>query len=92
MRSRSMPSLREDAHISYVIGACTSLTHYPLMIFVKTHSFTRRVNEVAGQRRLFGLSEVFSRSSEEGDPVEGTGDLRKIRVAARAVASVAAPG
>ena len=53
------------------------------MIFVETHLFTRRVKELLDDDAFAAFQMYLVEHPEEGDIIEGTGGLRKIRVAAK---------
>lgn len=63
------------------IDVCASLAHYRHVIFVETRAFTRRVAELLDDANYGRLQVYLAAYPEAGDVMEGTGGLRKIRVA-----------
>ena len=59
------------------------MTYIPGMIFVETPLFTRRVKELLDDDAYGELQALLSGDPEAGDLIEGTGGLRKLRVAAK---------
>jgi hypothetical protein len=57
------------------------LAHYRHVIFVETRAFTRRVTELLDDANYGRLQVYLAAYPEAGDVMEGTGGLRKIRVA-----------
>jgi len=53
------------------------------MIFVETHLFTRRVKELLDDDAYAAFQMYLADHPEEGDVIEGSVGLRKIRVAAK---------
>ena len=53
------------------------------MIFVETHVFTERVKELLDDETYAGFQAYLAEYPQAGDVIEGTGGLRKIRVAAK---------
>lgn len=62
------------------------------MIFVETCLFTRRVKELLDDDAYAAFQARLIKHPEEGDIIEGTGGLRKIRVQPRDTAGAVAPG
>lgn len=63
------------------IDVCESMAHYHEVIFVETRAFTRRVTELLDDANYGRLQVYLAAYPEAGDVMEGTGGLRKIRVA-----------
>ncbi|HEY4090923.1 MAG TPA: type II toxin-antitoxin system RelE/ParE family toxin [Luteibacter sp.] len=57
------------------------MTHYPFVIFVETPLFTRRVQDLLHDDQYARRQHFLTEYPESGDVIEGTGGLRKIRVA-----------
>lgn len=53
------------------------------MIFIETPIFTRRVKELMDDASLGNLQSRLALDPSSGDIIEGTGGIRKIRVAAK---------
>ncbi len=53
------------------------------MIFVETPLFTRRVKELLDDETYSAFQVLLRENPEAGDLIEGTGGLRKVRVAAK---------
>ena len=53
------------------------------MIFIETSVFTRRVKELIDEDAYTTLQNVLVVNPSAGDVIEGTGGVRKIRVAAK---------
>lgn len=53
------------------------------MIFIKTSVFTRRVKELIDEDAYTAFQNVLVVNPAAGDVIEGTGGIRKIRVAAK---------
>ena len=53
------------------------------MIFIETSVFTRRVKELIDEDAYMALQNVLVVNPSAGDVIEGTGGVRKIRVAAK---------
>ncbi len=53
------------------------------MIFIETSVFTRRVKELIDEDAYTALQNVLVVNPSAGDVIEGTGGVRKIRVAAK---------
>jgi len=59
------------------------LAYIPYMVFIETPLFTRRVMELMDDDGYARFQTMLIRDPEAGDLIQGTGGLRKIRVAAR---------
>jgi hypothetical protein len=57
------------------------MAHYANVIFVETRAFTRRVVELLADDDYARLQWLIAARPEIGDVMEGTGGLRKVRVA-----------
>ncbi|MET0948811.1 MAG: type II toxin-antitoxin system RelE/ParE family toxin [Pseudomonas sp.] len=53
------------------------------MIFIETPIFTRRAKEMLDDASLTSLQNILALNPSSGDMIEGTGGIRKIRVAAK---------
>jgi hypothetical protein len=53
------------------------------MIFIETQAFTRRVMDLLNHDAYLGLQVALMLDPEAGDVIEGTGGVRKIRVASK---------
>ncbi|KRP43793.1 RelE toxin of RelE / RelB toxin-antitoxin system [Pseudomonas libanensis] len=53
------------------------------MIFIETSVFTRRVKELIDEDAYMAFQNVLVVNPSAGDVVEGTGGVRKIRIAAK---------
>ncbi len=53
------------------------------MIFIETSVFTRRVKELIDEDAYTAFQNVLVVNPAAGDVIEGTGGIRKIRVAAK---------
>ncbi|GLH48738.1 type II toxin-antitoxin system RelE/ParE family toxin [Pseudomonas lactis] len=53
------------------------------MIFIETSVFTRRVKELIDEDAYMAFQNVLVVNPAAGDVIEGTGGIRKIRVAAK---------
>lgn len=53
------------------------------MIFIETPIFTRRAKELLDDESFVKLQQELVRAPSSGDVIEGTGGIRKIRVAAK---------
>lgn len=51
------------------------------MIFVETHAFTKQIKAIMSDEEYQALQKHLARHPEAGAVMEGTGGLRKIRVA-----------
>jgi len=51
------------------------------MIFIETPTFTRLIKELMTDTQYSGFQHTLAQAPESGDLIEGTGGLRKIRVA-----------
>lgn len=52
------------------------------MIFIETSVFTRQVQELLTDEEYAVFQSALAANPEAGDVIEGTGGLRKVRVAA----------
>lgn len=57
------------------------MTYSPHMIFVETPTFTKRILDLVSDDDYAELQKYLSETPEAGDIVEGTGGLRKVRMA-----------
>ncbi|MNN44739.1 Toxin HigB-2 [compost metagenome] len=53
------------------------------MIFIETSVFTRQINELVDDETYRELQQLLMANPEAGDLIQGTGGLRKIRIAAK---------
>ncbi|MDT4857343.1 Toxin HigB-2 [compost metagenome] len=53
------------------------------MIFIETPVFTRQINELVDDETYRELQQQLIANPEAGDLIQGTGGLRKIRIAAK---------
>jgi len=53
------------------------------MIFIETPIFTRRVTELRDDEAYAAFQQHLAKTPDAGDLIEGTGGIRKIRVAAK---------
>lgn len=63
------------------IDVCASTAYLQLVIFLETRAFTRRVTELLEDDDYGRLQRYLVEHPDAGDVIEGTGGLRKIRVA-----------
>lgn len=57
------------------------------MIFIETSGFTHRVKELIDDDAYMAFQNVLIVNPSAGDVIEGTGGVRKIRIAAKATAN-----
>jgi hypothetical protein len=67
----------------YVIDVYTPMTYIYPMIFVETSVFTRQIQELASDDEFAAFQIELANNPEAGDVIQGTGGLRKIRMAAK---------
>jgi hypothetical protein len=67
----------------YAIDVHTPLAHHAYMIFIETRVFTRQVAELLDDDEYAEFQMRLQGAPLSGDVIEGTGGLRKIRVAAK---------
>ncbi|MNZ71529.1 Toxin HigB-2 [compost metagenome] len=53
------------------------------MIFIETSVFTRQINELVDDETYRELQQLLMANPKAGDLIQGTGGLRKIRIAAK---------
>lgn len=53
------------------------------MIFIETAIFTRRAKELLDDRAFMSIQKDLALNPSSGDVIEGTGGIRKLRVAAK---------
>jgi hypothetical protein len=59
------------------------MTHHVPVIFIETHVFTRLITELVDDDAYAELQKLLADNPEAGDLIQGTGGLRKIRLAAK---------
>lgn len=59
------------------------MTYHAPMIFIETPVFTRRVKALLDDDAYSAFQAFLRENPEAGDVIEGTGGLRKVRVAAK---------
>jgi len=57
------------------------LAYYCVMIFIETPVFTRRVRELLDDDSYAAFQQLLAERPDSGDVIEGTGGIRKVRVA-----------
>lgn len=65
----------------YAIDARAPLAYSARMIFIETPTFTRLIQELMDDEDYARFQTELAGAPESGDVIEGTGGLRKIRVA-----------
>lgn len=58
------------------------MAYYCAMVFIETSVFTRQVRELLADEEYATFQFKLAANPEAGDVIEGTGGLRKVRVAA----------
>lgn len=58
-----------------------SLTHYPRIIFIETPVFTGQITGLVTDEQYAEFQSFLAANPEAGDVIQGTGGLRKIRLA-----------
>lgn len=53
------------------------------MIFIETHIFTKRASELLDDEAYAAFQQQLINSPMAGDVIEGTGGIRKVRIAAK---------
>jgi len=67
----------------YAIDVHTPLAYIAAVIFVETPSFTKQVQELLSDDDYAAFQRLLAEDPALGDLIEGTGGLRKARVAAK---------
>jgi hypothetical protein len=62
------------------------------MVFIETPVFTRQITALVDDDDYSDFQRELAKDPEAGDVIPGTGGLRKIRMAAKAMANEVAPG
>lgn len=62
---------------------CAPLAYTVPMIFIETPMFTKRLRDLLDDDRYADFQRELALNPEQGDVIEGTGGLRKVRVASR---------
>lgn len=57
------------------------MTHHSYMIFIETPVFTRQITELVTDEQYAEFQGFLADNPEAGDVIQGTGGLRKIRLA-----------
>jgi len=63
------------------VYSCTPLTHNKPMIFIETPMFTKRLRALLDDDHYATFQQALAAEPEQGNVIEGTGGLRKVRVA-----------
>jgi hypothetical protein len=71
----------KQAHWLSQLNECTPLAYYFGMIFIETPVFTKRLKELLADDSYAAFQRALAERPEMGDVIEGTGGIRKVRVA-----------